>query len=155
MREFWRAWSAIALIAGTAVLPLFLEVFSGGAPTRFLAQPLRWAWAGLLVLPILRAGWLSPRLAALGVTAFTTLLSGIVLVDLAGLRFIHPGFLLALEWWQRGLYPWIEMLPRWYLLGRPGYLWIVAIWTFVEGAVVGHLLFWRVGRTPSSEPSTP
>jgi hypothetical protein len=148
--RLWRAWAALCLAAGVVVAPLFLEVFSGGAPTRFLALPLRYAWAILLVHPILRAGWFPARVLGVAVALFTVALSAAVLADLAGLIFIHPGAILALEWWQRGLYPWVELLPNVWILDRPSYLWIVAVWNAVEDAVVGHLLFWHV--PPRAQP---
>lgn len=142
--KLWRLWAALALALGAVVAPLFLEVFSGGAPTRFLAIGVRWLWVGLLVWPILRAGWFPPRVLGVTLVAFTTLLSGVVLADLAGLTFIHPGAILALEWWQRPIYPWLELFPNAWWGERPSYLWIVALWNAVEGAVIGHLLFWKV-----------
>jgi len=145
----WRAWAALCAALGVVVVPLFLEVFSGGSPVRFLAIGVRWLWAALLVLPVLRAGWLSPRVLGVGVAAFTTLVSGLVLADLAGLTFIHPGVILALEWWQRPIYPWLELLPNAWWLDRPAYLWILAAWNGLEGAIAGHLLFWKVGRASS------
>lgn len=146
----WRAWAALCLAAGVVVAPLFLEVFSGGSPIRFLALPLRWVWAVALVLPVVRAGWVSARLLAVGVAGFTLALSAVVIADLAGLTMIHPGAILGLEWWQRGLYPWIELLPNRWILDRPSYLWIVAVWNAIEGAVAGHLLFWHVSPHSAS-----
>ena len=142
----WRAWAGSCLASGVVVVPLFLEVFSGGAPTRFLAIVVRGLWAALLVLPILRAGWLHPRILGVAVAGFTTLLSAAVIADLAGLVVVHPGAILALEWWQRPIYPWLELLPNAWWYDRPSYLWIVAVWNALEGAVIGHLLFWKVTR---------
>jgi len=136
----WRGWSALCLLAGTVVLPLFLEVFAGGSLLRFAALPLRWAWALGPARAILRAGWLPPRAVAAGLTTLCLVLAGVPLLDLAGRASIHPGWFLALEWWQRPLYPWVELLPRGYLLWRPAYLWIVAAWTLAEGLAVAVAL---------------
>lgn len=141
----WRCWAALCLILGTVVVPLFWEVFSAGSILRFAGLPIRYAWFVLLALPLLRERWISPRWVAVALLGFSLLITGMTLINLFGLRFIHPGWFLALEWWQRPLYPWIEVLPRWTLLERPGYLWTVSLWHLLEGAVVAHLLFWRVG----------
>jgi len=128
------------------VVPLFWEVFSAGTPLRFAALPIRYGWFILLALPVLRARWISPRWVAIALVSFSMLLTGMTLIDLLGFRFIHPGWFLAVEWWQRPMYPWLELLPRWTLLDRPGYLWMVCLWHLIEGAAVAHLLFWHVGR---------
>ncbi len=144
----WRRWSALCLLAGTVVAPLFLEVFSEGTLLRFAALPLRAAWAWWLCRPILKLRWLPPRGVALGLAAFSALLSGVTLADLLGHGSVHPGWFLALEWWQRPIYPWLALLPRWTFLYRPGYLWTVAVWNLVEGMGVAVLLWrWRPKRT--------
>lgn len=152
----WRGWAALCLLAGAVVLPLFLEVFAGGSVFRFLALPLRYAWAWWLGRPLLRAGWLPPRGVAVGLAAFSTLVSGVVLVDLAGFGSFHPGWFLGLEWWQRPAYPWIELLPRWFLRYRPGYLWTVALWNLLEAWAIGLALWrWRPATALSDpRPST-
>ncbi|MDT8369606.1 MAG: hypothetical protein RQ745_10400 [Longimicrobiales bacterium] len=141
----WRAWAALCLVAGVVLVPLFLEVFSGGSPARFLALPLRYVWAFALALPILRAGWIPVRPLAIVLVGLTGTISAITLAELSGWIFTHPGWFLALEWWQRPIYPWIEaFLPRGRILDRPLYLWITSIWNGVEGAALAHYLFWHV-----------
>lgn len=140
----WRGWAALSLLAGTIVAPLFLEVFAGGSVLRFLALPLRYAWATVLCRPILREGWLRPRAVAVGLAAFTVTLSGVTLLDLSGRLSTHPGWFLTLEWWQRPVYPWLELLPRWSILNRPGYLWTVSLWNLAEGLAAATILArWR------------
>ncbi|MEQ9398571.1 MAG: hypothetical protein RJQ04_05335 [Longimicrobiales bacterium] len=141
-RLIWRGWAAACLLAGAVVAPLFLEVFSGGSPLRFLALPLRYAWIVWLVLPILAEGWLRPRAVAVALLGFATVLSGVILSDLATGASVHPGWFLTLEWWQRPLYPWLDLLPPWTALYRPGYLWTLATWNLVEAAVLAALA-WR------------
>lgn len=142
----WRAWAASCLLAGTVVVPLFLEVFAGGSPARFLALPLRWAWAWWLVRPLLAERWLPPRAVAVAVAGFCALVSGVTLVDLFGHGSFHPGWFLTLEWWQRPVWPWLELLPRSLFRYRPGYLWIASVWNLVEALFVGTLLWrWRPG----------
>lgn len=149
----WRGWAALCLLSGTVVLPLFLEVFSGGTVVRFLALPLRWAWAWWPGRAILRAGWLPARTFGVGLATFTLVLTGVPLLDLMGWTSVHPGWFLAMEWWQRPLYPWVELLPRGYLNWRPRYLWIVAFWTLLEGlAVAAALHRWRPGNGSGQPP---
>ena len=150
--RIWQVWAGLCLALGVIIVPLFIEVFSGGTPVRFLAIVVRWLWALLLVLPILRLGWLSPRLLGVALAVFTTALSAAVFADLAGLVLLHPGVFLALEWWQRPFFPWLELLPNAWWLDRPAYLWLLAAWNALEGAIVGHLLFWHVGRSAPSAP---
>jgi len=121
---------------------------------RFLALPLRGAWAWWLGRPILAAGWVPRRVFAVGLALFTLALSGITLFDLLGLGAgsVHPGWFLGLEWWQRPLYPWIELLPRWSLGYRPGYLWIACLWNAFEGFGLS-LLIWR--WAPQPPPDSP
>lgn len=140
----WRGWAAFCLLAGAVVAPLFLEVFTSGTPIRFLALPLRFAWAWWPGRSILAEGWLSARGVSVGLAGFCALLSGVTFLDLLGFGSVHPGWFLTLEWWQRPLYPWLDLLPRWSMLHRPGYLWIASVWTFVEGFGVSVALRrWR------------
>jgi hypothetical protein len=139
----WRGWAAFCLLSGAAVAPLFLEVFAGGSALRFLALPLRYAWLAWLGLPILRQRWLPPRAVAVGLAAFALSVSGVTLVDLLAWREAHLGWFLALEWWQRPAYPWLDLLPRWWWLDKPGYLWTVSAWNLLEGVTVS-VLVWRL-----------
>lgn len=143
----WRAWSAACVVAATVVVPLFVEVFAGGSPVRFAALPLRWAWMAGPVRGVLAAGWLPPRPVALVVAGGVLLLASGTGVDLAGLASLHPGWFLTLEWWQRALWPYLDLLPRALLGYRPIYLWVAWGWTVVEGAVAAVLL-WRLGDRP-------
>lgn len=145
----WRGWACFCLLCGAVVAPLFLEVFAGGTWLRFTALPVRYGWLWFLALPLLRERWLSPRGASVALVSFALLLSGVTLLDLLGRGSVHPGWFLGLEWWQRPIYPWVDLLPRWYLRDRPGYLWTVAVWNAVEAAGVGWLL-WRQGGAPPS-----
>lgn len=150
-RLIWRGWAAACLLSGAVVAPLFLEVFSGGSPTRFLALPLRFAWIWWLGRPLLREGWLPPRAVAVALAAFVSLVSGMVLADMFGLGRFHPGWFLSLEWWQRPIYPWMALLPRGYLLDRPVYLWIACLWNLVEGLGIAAALWrWRVNAPPAA-----
>jgi hypothetical protein len=135
------------------VAPLFLEVFAGGSPIRFLALPLRYAWVWCLGIPILREGWLPSRAVAVMLTAFCAVVSAVTLWDLVGLgyRSVHPGWFLGLEWWQRPLYPWVDLLPRWWWRDRPGYLWVVSAWNLVEGVALS-VLFWSARGRPEGSP---
>ena len=143
-RLIWKGWAALCLLAGTVVVPLFWEVFSGGSALRFLAILIRYAWIRWLAWPILREGWLPTRWVAAGLLSFVVVLCGGVWADLLGFTRLHPGWFLTLEWWQRPLYPWLDLVPRFYVMDRPGYLWIAVLWTFVEGiAFTGLLLRWR------------
>jgi hypothetical protein len=142
----WRGWAALCLLFGAVAAPLFWEVFSGGSWVRFLALPLRYAWLWWLGRPILLAGWLPPRLAAAALAGFCAVVSGVTLADLLGHGSVHPGWFLGLEWWQRPLYPWMDLLPRWYLRDRPGYLWIACAWNLCEGLAVSAG-FWRCAST--------
>lgn len=158
-RVIWRGWSALCLLSGAVVAPLFLEVFAGGSWIRFLALPLRYAWLWWLGMPVLREGWLPPRVLAVALTAFCVCVSGITIVDLLGYGVVHPGWFLGLEWWQRGVYPWLDLLPRWWWRDRPGYLWAASAWNLAEGVAVSAL-FWsleggalRGRRGPTGEGS--
>ncbi len=147
--RLWRGWSALCLIAGTVVLPLFWEVFSGGSVLRFLALPLRIGWIVGVVRPVLDLRWVDPRLPAALVGVLVLGMTVAVGVDLAGVRFMHPGFFLALEWWQRALYPWIELLPPFEVRARPGYLWVAWAANAVEGALA---VVWFLSRRPAEPP---
>ncbi len=154
-RLIWRGWAALCLLSGAVVVPLFLEVFSGGSWLRFTALVLRYAWLWLLGLPILREGWLPARWAAVTLLGFCALVSGMVMTDLLGYGSVHPGWFLGLEWWQRPIYPWIDLLPRWHFRSRPGYLWIVCVWNVVEAAAVS-LVVWKIrgrGREIGEPPA--
>ncbi len=140
----WRRWAASCLLAGTIIAPLFFAVFTGGTFLRFFALPLRYAWAWWLCRPILRDAWLPPRAVAIGLGVVCGLLSAVTLGNLLGFYSLHPGWFLTLEWWQRPIYPWLVPLPRWFYGLRPGYLWIAAFWTLMEGLAVSAMLWrWR------------
>ena len=147
----WRGWACFCLLSGAVVAPLFLEVFAGGTWLRFMALPLRYGWLLLLAFPLLRERWLSPRGTSVSLVLFALILSAVTFFDLLGHGSVHPGWFLGLEWWQRPIYPWIDLLPRWYLRDRPGYLWMVAAWNVVEAAGGGWLL-WRQGD-PTASPN--
>jgi hypothetical protein len=141
-RLIWRRWSAFCLLAGTIVVPLLVSWFLGNTFLLFLALPLRYAWGWWLDRPILREGWLPRRPVALGLGAICGVLSIVTLIDLLGIRTFHPGWFVALEWWQRPSYSWLGFLPRWFYGYRPDYLWIASLWTLVEGLAVSVIL-WR------------
>jgi hypothetical protein len=143
----WRGWAALCLVAGTVVVPLFWEVFSGGSLLRFLALPIRAFWIGGPVRLLLRERWVDPRVPAALVGGIVGAMALAVGLDLAGLRFVHPGWFLGMEWWQRPLYPWLALLPAFEAAGRPGYLWMVWAWTVVEG-VCAVLWLTRAGSSP-------
>ena len=150
----WRGWAGLCLIAGSVVAPLFLEVFSGGSGVRFLALPLRWGWFGLLGLTIVRDGWVSCRIASAALVSVTLPVSAATLIDLATSVTLHPGWFLALEWWQRALYPWLDLLPLGTVLDRPAYLWLACGWTIVESIlVVGVLLRTSTTRAAPEGPA--
>lgn len=130
----WRAWSALCALAGVVLVPLVVEVVASGSPIRFVALPLRWAWAWVVVAPLLKEGWVRPATASAAFAGLAGGLAGMVLLDLAGLLTLPLGWFLALEAWQRPLYPWLDLLPRWAAADRPGYLWLAAVWTLAEAA---------------------
>lgn len=150
----WRAWAGLWTLAGTLVVPMLVVWFTGDTPLVYLAWPLRYLWAWGLCLPVLDHGWLPPRATATGVLAVSLTLGLVILGDLAGLWAVHPGWFVALEGWQTPVYAWVGRLPRWFLLGRPGYLWILGAWTMVEGALAS-LVLWRRTRAPGGAPVRP
>jgi len=146
----------LCLLSGAIVAPLFLEVFAGGSWLRFTALPLRWAWLALLGLPIVREGWVPARGVAVLLVGFCVLLTGVTVADLLGFGSVHPGWFLGLEWWQRPVYPWVDLLPRGYVGYRPRYLWIVSIWNLLEALAVSAIL-WRTTTLvpPEEAPHAP
>ena len=42
------------------------------------------------------------------------------------------------------MYVWLGLVDLSYVLDRPGYLWILAIWTPIEASLIGRGL-WRLG----------
>lgn len=155
----WRAWAAVCVFGTTLVVPMVFVWFAGGSAVIYLGWPLRYLWAWFLGGPLLREEWIPVRLVAGGILASSLVLGGAVMGDLFGVWALHPGWFVALEVWQRPVYPWIAALPRWSFGGRPGYLWTLAAWTMVEGSVVGGALLVRVGvrgdgRTAAEDPTT-
>ena len=151
-RLIWRGWAALCLLAGAVVAPLFLEVFAGGSVVRFLALPLRYAWAWWLGRPLFVERWIGPRAVAAGLAAFATLVSGVVAADLLGFGSFHPGWFLTLEWWQRPAWPWLDLLPRGTIRYRPAYLWMACGWNLLEGWVLAVVLWrWRGGDPPGAD----
>jgi hypothetical protein len=83
-------------------------------------------------------------LVAIVVAGICGLISAVTFGNLLGYYSVHPGWFVALEWWQRPIYSWLGFLPRWYYGWRPDYLWIACVWTFVEGLGVSAMLWrWR------------